>query len=172
GERAESAKGLAQGDPGVGAQCAADRFGVGHDLRGPKMRQVPGLFGGSAAGSKRVPADRCGQAGTALIQHQYPVVLQRLGHPATDASRSGSFPTRATLKTQQPGLVTAAVVGKKFARVHGELYAVRRLTIQLQWDVVVAYSGAIVHSGRGTCGVWCGSHGTPNARQIFKLLRV
>ncbi len=103
-DRAEAAEALAQYGPGRAArESGSDRLGVAHDGVGAEVREVFGLLGGGAAQGQRLPVQRGGQAGAALVQQQHPVVLEGALQPGLPADEAAGAAARSALQVQQPG---------------------------------------------------------------------
>ncbi|MNH18608.1 hypothetical protein D3C79_783180 [compost metagenome] len=151
GQAAESTEALAEQAPGaIRAQLLADELGVTHYAVGTEMAEIVRLLVRVEMG-KGLGVDGAGVAGAALIEQQYPKLLQGPLDPAAVGTGARGAKARAALQIEQPGeLVVQPVLATEGAAEQGEgLLIVRLLVVEGHAEEMWLAMDAIQHVMQG-----------------------
>lgn len=138
----------AAGDP------AADQLAVADDGVGAEVRQVRGLFGGTAAQRERLAVGGRGGAGAALVQEQHAVLLQGAAEPGGPPDETVRPEAGAALEVHQPRQVVPVglLARDHLARVQLDRLPGRVGVVEGNGEAVVGEDDAGLAVGRGQRG--------------------
>ena len=134
---AEAAEALAEHAPLLDPELGADRLGVADDRVGPEVGQILGLV---LRGHVRERPDRSRAAGSALVEEQQPVVLERALPPrlVDQLQEARRLETRPALEVDEPRPVVVLVRrSDDLAREDGDRRAARLRVVERQFELML-----------------------------------
>lgn len=131
---------------------APDQLTVADDRVGAEMGEIPGLFRGAAAQRQGLAVGRGGAAGSALVEEEHAVFVERAVQPAVTAHRTVRAAAGPALEVDQPGeplaLGTRFLRGDDLSCVKPDQLALGSLMVERYVEVIVGEEQFRLTDGR------------------------